>query len=67
MSRRDFTKKPRSGQEDPPLREFPNYSVAPNQEENEAAEPLKKREETSREAQGWPREQMNGYGMHNVL
>ena len=28
----DFTKKPRSGQEDPPLREFPNYSVAPNQE-----------------------------------
>ena len=29
LSRRNFTKKPRSGQEDPPLREFPNYSVAP--------------------------------------
>ena len=39
LSKRDFTKKPRSGQEDPPLREFPNDSVAPNQEEKEAAEP----------------------------
>ena len=28
--------------------------------------PLQKREEKVREAQGWPREQTYGYGMHNV-
>ena len=49
----DFTKKPRSGQEDPPLREFPDYSVAPNQEgKNKQQNPLKKKSERRRAGHG---------------